>query len=82
MISPRRPIAILALAVVALAFVGAFAADARADTAAEIQRKLEAARDKIADAEKKKESLGEQISNLDGRLAAIQKKLEDRKSVG
>lgn len=76
MISPRRPIAILALAVVALAFVGAFAADARADTAAEIQRKLEAARDKIADAEKKKESLGEQISNLDGRLAAIQKKLD------
>ncbi len=76
MVSTRRLITIVLLAVAALAFGAAAAGSARAATADEIQQKLQSARDKIAAAEDKKDSLSEQISDLDGRLAAIQKKLD------
>lgn len=72
----RRIIATIVLAAVALALAGAVATAARAETAAELQQKLQAARAKIAAAKKKKTTLGEQISSLDGRLAAIQKKID------
>lgn len=72
----RSLIAGLIFAVAVLALAGAMATGARADTAAELQRKLESAREKIGAAEQKKESLNEQISDLDGRLSAIEKKLD------
>ena len=71
----RKLIFALVLATLALAFAGAVATAARAETAAELQQKLKAARSKIDAAKKHKASLSEQISNLDGRLAAIQDKL-------
>ena len=72
----RSFIATLVLAAVALALAGAVATSARAETAAELQQKLQDARAKIEQAKKQKSSLSEQISDLDGRLAAIQKKLD------
>ena len=72
----RSFIATLVLAAVALALAGAVATSARAETAAELQQKLQDARAKIEQAKKQKASLSEQISDLDGRLAAIQKKLD------
>ena len=71
----RSLISAIVLIVVALAVVGAVAAGARAETAAELQRKLDAAREKIDAAEKKKETLSDQIGDLDGRLTAIEDKL-------
>ncbi len=71
----RKLIFALVLATLVLAFAGAVATAARAETAAELQQKLKAARSKIDAAKKHKASLSEQISNLDGRLAAIQDKL-------
>ncbi len=72
----RTLIATLVLAAVALALAGAVATTARAETAAELQQKLQNARAKIEQAKKQKSSLNEQISDLDGRLAAIQKRLD------
>ena len=76
MIDPRKLIAALVLAAVTLALAGAVATAARAETAAELQQKLQSARAKIAAAKKQKATLNEQIGTLDGRLAAIQKKLD------
>jgi murein DD-endopeptidase MepM/ murein hydrolase activator NlpD len=72
----RSFIAVIVLAAVALALAGAIATSARAETAAELQQKLQDARSKIDAAKKHKTSLSEQISDLDGRLAAIQHKLD------
>ncbi len=66
----------IVLAAVALALAGAVATSAHAETAAELQRKLQDARSKIDAAKKHKASLSEQISDLDGRLAAIQHRLD------
>jgi murein DD-endopeptidase MepM/ murein hydrolase activator NlpD len=76
MIDPRKLIAALVLAAVTLALAGAVATAARAETAAELQQKLQSARAKIAAAKKQKATLNEQIGTLDGRLAAIQSKLD------
>jgi murein DD-endopeptidase MepM/ murein hydrolase activator NlpD len=76
MTSPRRLIFLIVLAAVALALAGAVATPARAETAAELQQRLQDARSKIDAAKKQKTSLNQQISGLDGRLAAIQKKLD------
>ena len=77
MTSPRRLLILLiVLAAVALALAGAVATPARAETAAELQQKLQDARSKIDAAKKQKTSLNQQISGLDGRLAAIQKRLD------
>jgi murein DD-endopeptidase MepM/ murein hydrolase activator NlpD len=76
MINPRKLIVWIVLVALALALAGAVADVSRAETAAELQQKLKAARSKIDAAEKQKTSLNEQISDLDGRLAAIQDKLE------
>jgi murein DD-endopeptidase MepM/ murein hydrolase activator NlpD len=76
MITPRKLIAVLVLVAATLAFAGAAVDAARAVTAAELQQKLESARDKIDAAKKQKASLSEQISGLDGKLAAIQKRLD------
>ncbi len=76
MITPRRLIALLVLAAVALALAGAVAAaPVRAETAAELQKKIQDARTRIDAAKKKKVTLGEQISDLDGKLAAIEDRL-------
>jgi murein DD-endopeptidase MepM/ murein hydrolase activator NlpD len=71
----RSLILIVLIAVAALASVGA-AGPAGSATSAEIQQKLQSAREKIKAAEDKKQSLSDQIGDLDGRLAAIQKKLD------
>ena len=76
MTSPRRLIILVVLAAVALALAGVVATPARAETAAELHQKLRDARDRIDAAKKHKATLGEQISDLDGRLAAIQDKLD------
>ncbi len=76
MTSPRRFILLIVLAAVALALAGAVATPARAETAAELQQKLQEARSRIDAAKQHKATLGEQISDLDGRLAAIQDKLD------
>ncbi len=75
MISPRKLIAAIVLMAVALALAGAVASAARAETAAELQQKLEDARGRIKAAKQKKATLNEQIADLDGRLAAIQGRL-------
>jgi murein DD-endopeptidase MepM/ murein hydrolase activator NlpD len=72
----RLLILLIVLAAVALALAGAVATPARAETAAELQQRLQDARSKIDAAKKQKTSLNQQISDLDGRLAAIQKKLD------
>ena len=72
----RSFIVLIVLAAIALALAGAVATPARAETAAELQQKLQNARSKIDAAKKHKSTLGEQISDLDGRLAAIQDKLD------
>ena len=72
----RSFISVLVLATVVLALAGAVATPARAETAAELQHKLQAARAKIDAAKKHKATLSEQISTLDGRLAAIQDELD------
>jgi murein DD-endopeptidase MepM/ murein hydrolase activator NlpD len=71
----RSLIASIVLIAAVLALAGTIAVGARADTAAELQRKLDAAREKIDAAEKKKETLSDQIGDLDGRLTAIEDKL-------
>ena len=76
MISQRSPISLIVLVVIALALAGAVANTARAETASELQQKLQDARSKITAAKKQKASLNEQISRLDGRLAAIQDQLD------
>ena len=76
MVSPRRLLVFILLAAAVLALGGAAAGRARAETAAELQQKLQDARSRIDAATKQKQSLNEQISDLDGRLAAIQKKLD------
>lgn len=72
----RLLILIVIVAAIALALVGAAAVAARADTAAELNRKLEAARSKIEAAKKHKATLTDQIRDLDGRLSAIQERLD------
>jgi murein DD-endopeptidase MepM/ murein hydrolase activator NlpD len=72
----RSLILIVLIAFAALASGGAAAGPAGGATSAEIQQKLQSARDKIKAAEDKKQSLSDQIGDLDGRLAAIQKKLD------
>ena len=72
----RSFIAVIVLAAVALALAGAVATSVRAETAAELQGKLQDARGKIDAAKKHKASLSEQIGDLDGRLAAIQRRLD------
>ncbi len=76
MVSPRKLTVLILLAAAVLAFGGAAAGAARGETAAELQKKLQDARSKIDAATKQKQSLNEAISDLDGRLAAIQKKLD------
>ena len=76
MITPRRLIALIVLAAIALALAGAVATTARAETAAEIQQKLQDARSRIDAAKKQKASLSDQIAGLDGKLAAIQDRLD------
>ena len=76
MTSPRKLVAAVLLAAVALAFAGAVATAARAETAAELQQKLENARSRIDAAKDKKATLNQQISGLDGKLAAIQDRLD------
>ena len=76
MTNPRRLIVVIVLAAVALGLAGAVASAARAETAAELQQKLQDARARIDVAKEKKATLNEQISDLDGRLSAIQKKLD------
>jgi murein DD-endopeptidase MepM/ murein hydrolase activator NlpD len=71
----RSLVAVIFLVAVLLALAGLVAGGARAETAAELQRKLDAAREKIDAAEKKKETLSEQIGDLDGRLTAIEDRL-------
>ena len=75
MISPRKLIAAIVLVAVALGLAGAVAGAGRAETAAELQQKLEDARGRIKAAKQKKATLNEQIADLDGRLAAIQGRL-------
>ena len=75
MTSPRKLIAAVVLAAVALAFAGAVATAARAETAAELQQKLKNARSRIDAAKDKKATLNQQIAGLDGKLAAIQDRL-------
>ena len=72
----RSPVVALAILAAVIALAGTTAAAVHAATAAEIQRKLEAAREKIHAAEQKKKTLGEQIGDLDGRLTTIQKRLD------
>jgi len=75
----RRIIAFIACVAFAAALLGVAmtaAPSARADKAADLQHRLDAARKDIAKAKKKKSSLGRQISTLDGRLEAIENKLK------
>ena len=72
----RSFVAIVVLAAVALALAGAVATAARAETAAELQQKLENARSRIDAAKDKKATLDQQIAGLDGKLAAIQDRLD------
>jgi murein DD-endopeptidase MepM/ murein hydrolase activator NlpD len=72
----RSFVAVVALAAVALALAGAVATAAPADTAAELQQKLENARRRIDAAKDKKATLSQQIAGLDGKLTAIQDRLD------
>jgi murein DD-endopeptidase MepM/ murein hydrolase activator NlpD len=72
----RSFVAIVVLAAVTLALAGAVATAARAETAAELQKKLRDARSRIDAAKGKKATLNEQIAGLDGKLAAIQDRLD------
>jgi murein DD-endopeptidase MepM/ murein hydrolase activator NlpD len=76
MTSLRRLGFALLLTAAVLAFGGAAAGVARGETASELQKKLQDARSKIDAATEQKKSLNEAISDLDGQLAAIQKKLD------
>jgi murein DD-endopeptidase MepM/ murein hydrolase activator NlpD len=72
----RSFVAIVVLAAVTLALAGAVATAARAETAAELQKKLRDARSRIDAAKGKKATLNQQIAGLDGKLAAIQDRLD------